>query len=705
MSKNEALSYIKNFSLVLLSITAFLFPIFFVTTTTEIFILPKQLFIIGIALLLLIAFGTQTIVERKITVKSSPFNLPLVLLGVVILASALFSANMYDSLLQAVPVLMLLLMYIVVINMIDDAISFKILVFSLLGGGAVSALITVLSFLKIYIFPFAATQNQYFNTHGSVIQQIIYLVPLATLGIYHLVKQSKKGNFDYNFGFYTFTAVVMIVGVATMIYQIVTLPEKPIILPFMYGFQIALATISQETQRLLQSFLVGSGYGTFASDFTRFKPISFNTEQDLWSLVFSYSSSYFLELVATTGVLGTIAYLFLTLKVLRTKVSSMHGIYAALLVTLLMSYLLPFSYVSVFLLVMLLGLYTSYLYLNKHETVYEFTLSLIAWKESLRNLTMPGDAAEETGHHVVRKSSPYLPIGFTVLIVLLSGFIAFFTAKYALAENKFRNSLTTESLNSGQQTYDLQRSAIETFPYKSDYYRVFSQINLALANSVLNNQPQGSTPSAQTQQTVLGLLQQSINAGRVGAQLAPQTSGNWVQLSQVYRNLIGVGQNAESFAVASLQQAIRLDPLNPQLYIQLGGIYYQLELYEQAQNQFQLAVNLKPDLANAHYNLGHALEAKNDYQNALIQYELVRQLTVNDKENVKKITAEIEALKKKAGDKAEEVAGATDANIQPKTGTKEDLELSTPSAQLPARSEPIELPPPPATEESTESAR
>jgi len=697
MSKNESLSYIRYASLIIVGITLFLFPIFFLTNTTEIFLFPKQVLVTFSTIALLVLFAARTIFEGKITVKSSPFNLPVMLFGLVVVASSLFSANMYDSLLQSLPVVMLMFMYFTVINTIEDKMSWRVAIFSLLGGAGASSLITVVHFLKLYIFPFAVTQNQYFNTYGSSIQQLLYMAPLLVLSLFYLIKQSKKSSVDYSFGFYAFSAVTMAIGAVVIIFQIITLPQKPIILPFIYGFQIALSTLSQEANRLFQTFLFGSGYGTFASDFTRFKPVTFNGETELWSLVFSYSSTYFLELVATAGILGALTYLFLAYKVIKTRNPKTAGIYIALVISFLLSFVLPFSYVTLFALFALLSLYASHLYISKHPSVYDFTLSLIAWKQSLMNFSSPSDDMQhEPQARIEKKESRYLPYAFTILILAFAGFVGFYAAKLLMAETQFRNSLSQESLQSGQETYELQRDAITTFPYKSDYYRVFSQINLALANSLLSNLPANSSPSAQTQSTVLQLLQQSINSGRAAAQLSPTVNSNWVQLAQVYRNLIGVGQNAENFSVASLQQAIALDPYNPNLYIQLGGIYYQLGLYEQAQNQFQVAVNLKPDLSNARYNLGHALEAKGDLQNAFTQYQIVAQLVKDNPENAKQIAAEIEALKKKAGELSQK---QTEATGQKAVDASTPLETPNEAATLPARpeDEKIKLTPPPAT--------
>src|SRR5690606_37821750 len=116
---------------------------------------------------------------------------------------------------------------------------------------------------------------------------------------------------------------------------------------------------------------------------------------------------------------------------------------------------------------------------------------------------------------------------------------------------------TPQALQSGTETYNLQTQAITEYPYRSDCYRLFSQINLALAANLVNAQ-QGKTPSEEVQNNIILLLQQSINAARQAVTLSPFTALNWQNLGQIYRNLIGVGENAEEFAVASYNQAIIL---------------------------------------------------------------------------------------------------------------------------------------------------
>lgn len=228
----------------------------------------------------------------------------------------------------------------------------------------------------------------------------------------------------------------------------------------------------------------------------------------------------------------------------------------------------------------------------------------------------------------------------------------------------------------------MQVSAIQTFPYRDIYHRSFSQTNLALANSLANTARQkNASPSAQQQQQIVQLIQQSIAEGRSAVSVSPLTTFNWNNLSSIYRGLIGFGQNADQFTVLTAQQAVALDPNNPQQYIELGGIYFQLGKYDDAIRQFQIAINLKQDYANAYYNLGHAYEAKKDLPNALAAYQVVANLVDKDQASVKKIKAEIDALNKKIanGTTADQTASPSAQPTTPDLTVKDKPEQALPT--------------------------
>lgn len=691
-----ALSFLSSVATILTATIFLLFPLFFLTITTDYFTFPKQILIVGGALLLLVLWGIKVVIEKRITFLLNPLNIPILLFAVVLVLSTIFSLSSQDAILQAVPVILLCAIFITTVNFISDKASFTIVVTSLIIGSALSALLSIFAYFNIYLLPFEAVKNQGFNTHGSPIQYAAYLLPLLVLCVASLIDIVKKGKLksitkDYSYILQLVSAVIFAIGLGIVIYQIVVAPQKPILLPFNHGFQVAFAAISQDSAHMAQSLLVGSGYGTFSTDFTRYITSSFNS-LSFWNLTFAFSSSYILELLATTGVLGLFAFAFIFVNFLRSKASPSNPLFLATLTVFILTLLIPFSYTMVFLLFALLSLFVSYRTIANAKGFDTITLNLVALKQGLISVSEEGEKKS--------KDNLILPSIILALTVFIAVFVLFYLTgtgatprkgyiALVSSDIKFAKSFSQEALKSGTQTYNLQTQAITEYPYRSDYYRLFSQINLALAANIVTAQ-QGKKPSQDVQNNIVALLQQSINSARQAVTLSPLSSVNWQNLGQIYRNLIGVGQNAEQFAIASYNQASTLNPANPGLRIELGGIYYQLKQWDLAQNQFTIAEQLKADYPNAYYNLGHVLEEKGDLQNAMAQYKIVAQLVANDKPNLGKINGEIQVLQDKIGKAAQ--AGAADK--APAVDTT-PLGVAKPQTEFPPKDPKDKIPPPP----------
>ena len=472
------------------------------------------------------------------------------------------------------------------------------------------------------------------------------------------------------------SVIVILVGIVFTGYLLVKTPPQSgglLMLPYETGFQTGFAALSQDTGRVFQGFMFGSGYGTYITDFTRFKQPSFNQNTTLWNLTFFRSSSFALELLATAGVLGVLSFLFLLFKIVKNRF-----VLSIMFLSVFASIVLPFSYSLIAIFFILLGIAASFRATSSKahsEGFSDVELQLVALQKGLI-------AFDPTPS---RHKNKILPSIFVALIAVVVGLIGYFAGRYIISDTLFQESLVAASQNNGSLTYEKQASALAIFPYRDAYYRIFSQTNLALANSLASQQPQGTNPSAEVQQTILTLIQQSINAGRTSVTYGPQTMLNWQNLASIYRSLIGFGQNADQFAILANQQAATLDPNNPQEYINLGGIYYQLGQWDNAIRQFQIAVALKPDLANAYYNLGHALQEKGDLNNALAQYETVQRLVAADKPNLDIITKEVETLRQR-------IAGGEAGGPNP--STDDGLGVSTPSSQLPPQEPPVKIPGP-----------
>lgn len=675
--KKDLLRFIENGSIFTLGLLLIIFPLAFSTLTTDAFSLPKQV-VLGITVFASLLFlGARFVVEESVRIRRTPFDLPVILFTIVALLSAVFAVNQSDAIQTFVPLFTSVLLFFSITNNIKRDRSIYFISSCLLVGASILSFITVLSYLKIYVLPFPFARVQTFSPFGSLFDQTVYLLvalSLAAYFVYPLIKNKALTNRNQ--------LLFLVLGFLTFIGFIVSLVasaklQPTQILPFETGFQTALSAISQDTGRVIKSLFFGSGLGTFFTDFTRYKQPSFNLNQTIWTISFFRSSSFVLELLATTGVLGFITFLFLSYRVVKTK-----PLFIPAALVILLAFILPFSLTSLVLMFAVLGIFSS-IEGNKSKErgrFFDIELHLVALKKGIFSLSEP--QTRETSPHAPK----VLSIGALTLIALVTVVIGFYLSTLTISDVKFQHSFVSAASNNASQAYSDEVSAISFFGQRDGYHRIFSQLNLNLANNLAASVPKGSSPSAQTQQTIYTLIQQSINSARLATTISPQTTTNWQNLSSIYRSLIGFGQNADTFAVLAAQQAAVLDPNNPQEYISLGGIFYQLGQWDNAITQFQTAVNLKPDYPNAYYNLGHALEQKGDLKGALASYTTVKTLVKDDKANLDKINSEIDALQKRISQGAAEAPAVTN---EPST-----LNVNEPNVQLPAQPSPVKIPAP-----------
>lgn len=711
-SKRELGLYFENISLFLISGFLVLLPILFLSSTTDAFVLPKEIILSIASGLLVIIFGIRTLIEGKLRLKNSPFDLPVLIFTLVAFVSAFFSRNQLDALTAFVPLFFLSLMYFAIVNVVRRERQLLFVLSSLILGAVLSSLITILSFIKLYPLPFAYSHVPFFTTFGSLLDQALYLaltLPIAGYFLYafrsknvskdssasSFVLDQKENKSSYSIIAFGVSFILIAISLGITVYMLTT-SQKPLILPFDTGLQTGLSSLSQDGANVLKSFLLGSGFGTYITDFTRFKSASYNLNPTLWSFTFFRSSSFLLELLATTGILGFVAFLFIIFKVAKERT-----FFLPLIVAIIGAIILPFSFTLLCLFFIMLAIFAVIRIHNDPQRFNEIEFYIVALKKGFFAVRPEGEQVHQNPSE--KRYSKMLPIAFLILLLVVVGLPLFFTTKFFVSDLTFQKSLIAASQNNGLQTYNLQVAAIQTYPYRDIYHRSFSQTNLALANSLANNSRQkNASPSAQVQQQIVQLIQQSITSGRAAVTLSPLTTFNWNNLSSIYRGLIGFGQNADKFTVLTAQQAVALDPNNPQQYIELGGVYFQLGAYDDAIRQFQIAINLKQDYANAYYNLGHAYEAKKDLKNALAAYQVVQNLVAKDPTNKKKIDAEIEALKKRiaSGDTGTQTASGSAAP----TGTQTLDVNGKPTTALPERDPKVKIPGPSETPAPSRSA-
>jgi len=225
------------------------------------------------------------------------------------------------------------------------------------------------------------------------------------------------------------------------------------------------------------------------------------------------------------------------------------------------------------------------------------------------------------------------------------------TARAYQGERAFYQSLKAQEQNDGAAVYNFQLSAISANSQNYRYHQSFAQTNRILADNFLQNLGQepttGSEPSEEQQQQrnqALFLIQQSIDSAKTATDLAPHRFETWETLASIYRSLIGMTDGAPSWAIAAYQNAIDLNPLDPQLRINLGGLFLGQEDFDEAVYHLRLATQTKPDHANAWYNLAAAYRAGGEDERASVALQRTVASLPEDSPDRVRIQEELQTL-------------------------------------------------------------
>ena len=665
--RHHVSAYLDNVITFLLFAVAGLTPLIFLNQTTEFYETPKLVFLVVALVLLLGLWIFSWIVKGKVVLTRTPLDVPLLIFLIVILISTYFSSTRYISIFgnfprlngSAVSWVVYILLYFVAVSHLKDLGKIKMFLNVLYGSAVIVAALTLLSFFHIFLpFDFAKAVN--FTPTGSSFATIAFLLLLLPLPILSIINPnkfmplplaivltilfgitvaligsvpslvalliafalcfflSKPHQVRKTFPLFLVT-VVVIAAVLTLAYlpfsgnalqQMEANFPKEIQLPFTTSWIVS-ATAFRDNP------FFGTGPSTYLFNFTSYKPADFNL-LSYWNFSFDTAYNAFLQVLGTLGIFGFLALVYFCIVILVNSWRNLavdtqdahqdntHVLLPAMAMSGLMAIVLlaihDFTLVSVvttfFILAVLMMAQRSI-----RERVTELSLGIKA------------STADN-------KQFDLFPVILFVVYVIAAIAVLYNTVTMVAADYYHRLALVTAN-TSGTQTYTYLQKA-ESLNPNVDLYRIdMAQTNFALANAIAAKAKpakngKGLNLSTQDKQTIQTLLAQAVNEGRASVILSPRSARNWEVLASIYRNISGVAQNALAFSLSGYSQAIQLDPMNPVLRLDVGGIYYVTKNYNQAIRFFTDAANLKPDYANAYFNLSIAYRDNNDIPDALV---------------------------------------------------------------------------------------
>lgn len=580
-----------------------LFALFVLSGFPSPYYIPKEIFGIVIICIALIASLIKSIIKGEVKFSTGKFDIGVVLLMVTYLAASIFATpNKMEAFFYPGTTTFVIIsaLFYFVINQFSKKGKNSVLT-ALFASGillTISILLTQLGiFAKIPQLP-AFMKDATFNPLGGNLQSIIYLLAILPIGIAQVIKEKDLAKRT----FFGVASAVLVFGMVVV--GINMLPGKPqsILLPtWQTSWEIVIETLKK-------SPILGAGPANYLSAFNLYRPLAYNAT-NLWQLRFSSANNYYFTLITEVGLVGLAAMVILLISAYKKLAHDFRNkaweeISLAILIVALA--LVPAAPTLIFLLMVLLAAFSG---------------------------------SEEKSLTIATNGVPAAIVASPIFIAIIA--LAFFGTKAVRAENYFQKALTALAANDAKNTYDYMVKAENLNPYVDRYHASMAQIDLALANSLAAKKDITDTDK----NTITQLVQQAISEGKATVTLNIARSGNWEVLAQVYRSILSFAQGADQYAIDTYTQAVALDPINPDLRISLGGVYYALGKYDDAVSAFQLAVVAKNNLANAHYNLAATYAAKKDYDKAITEMNTVLTLVPADSDDYKTATTVLGQLK------------------------------------------------------------
>ncbi len=389
-------------------------------------------------------------------------------------------------------------------------------------------------------------------------------------------------------------SVAIVMGVACLgglvltTYQVL-LTWNTTVLPYWVNWQILL-----ESYKNWKSLLVGVGAENFLAAFTAGRPAALNMTA-IWNTRFTLGSSLAFHIATVYGLVGAAAFGWFLTKIHPV------AIFALLL--------LPPSFSALVVVVAILI------------------------------VSEPAHPMSLKGSHPSRL--------IAIVVFLLVGWAGYGLMRAYGAELAFASSIKALESRDGTGAYHLQIQAISRNPHVTRFHTAYSQTNVALASALAGTATSSASPETrdQNRQTTTQLIQQAIREAKIAVNLAPRNLLAWEHIATVYQTLTGVAQGADQWTVAAYSQAVQLDPTNPVIRLRLGGAYVGQQKLDLAAESYAAAIALKPDYANAYYNLAFVYRQQKKFLPAAQALEQALQYVIPGGDDARRAQKEREELR------------------------------------------------------------
>ena len=337
-------------------------------------------------------------------------------------------------------------------------------------------------------------------------------------------------------------------------------------------------------QGFKEHWLLGVGTGNFHYVFAKFKPTALlNT--NFWQLRFDRASSYLSEVLTETGVLGALGFLgligmfilisYFHIASFKSKLAGSGNNSEEKKIGVI-----PFL-VSFFVI-----LVAQFLYYQTTILAFVFwlilALGVVSWGEALREKSFSFDEFPEAG----------LVFSIVFWVVLVgAAFFCFTLGKYYVADAYYRQYLVSPNKNLPKL-----EAAVRIAPARMMY-------DIVLSRAYLQKFIEEAQKPNPDKQLAAQMVSGAVQASKIAVTKSPNLVVAHETAGVVYREIQGVVEGSNEWAIKSFQEALKLEPKNPVVLTELGKLFLVSKKNEEAKNYFQQALAMKQDYVDAHLQL------------------------------------------------------------------------------------------------------
>jgi len=674
----------------------FLLPLFFLPLTNFPLLLNKQMLLSVFVFLLLILWIVKIISSGKLNFRWNKITGLVPLLILVLGISTLFSGSRIQSFWgmsfesdTLFSFILYGLVFLLFANLINKDQIKSVLISFLASSGILSVLFLIQSLWRP-VFPWGFAQSVGFNSLGTVQTLAIFLGAGFIILISLLESNFKKPILAVIFGILLFVSIFIInygvawLGISLAMAIIIwtrlktikgnEITSAKIILPLIIlalslsfifikiptgnianlpaeisltnkaSFNIAQKTLGEGTKNLI----LGSGPATFAYDYDLYRSQGPNLTA-FWQVRFNQGTSALLTFLATSGILGTLAFLLMIFFFLQQGLKFIKGnqlspveisVFIGAVYFLFSWFFYPANLTLMFSTFLMLGLFTTW-----------------------------NDKQGQEPKEIIFTKSPqkaFFIMLVGVILIVGSVFVLYNLSQKYQAALVFSQGL--DLINAEEPKLDegiIKLNKAVNLDKKDTYLRNLSQAFLFKINEVLNDQELSEEDKKQVFQLLVSNTENSANSA---IQLNPKNSQNWLQVAMVYENFMSLGiEGTGELAVSNYQKTEELASQNPEIPFVLGRVYkFQAEkiqaliasleedgeeneeaikgleenrnkIFDMAIEKLEKSAQLKIDFTPAYYLAAQIYEMKEEKELALENYQIVLLLETDNEEIKNKI--------------------------------------------------------------------